>query len=45
MKVRANWSPKKNSLTAFFAANEKFADKVVIVEEDNPHVIDLLDRV
>jgi len=43
-KVRANWSAKTNSLTAFFAANKKFAKKVVIVEEDKPHVIDLLDK-
>jgi hypothetical protein len=45
VKVRANWSAKKNSLTAFFAANKKFAEKVVIVPPDNPHVIDLLDEV
>lgn len=44
-KVRANWSAKTNSLTAFFAANKKFAKKVVIVEEGKPHVIDLLDKV
>ena len=45
VKVRANWSPKKNSLTAFFAAHKKFAKKVVIVPEDEPHVINLLDEV
>jgi hypothetical protein len=45
VKVRANWSAKKNSLTAFFTANKKFAEKVVIVPPDNPHVIDLLDEV
>ena len=45
VKVRANWSPKTNSLAAFFAAHKKFADKVVIVEEAEPHVIDLLDAV
>jgi hypothetical protein len=45
VKVRANWSPKKNSLTAFFAAHKKFAKKVVIVSEDEPHVINLLDEV
>ena len=43
-KVRANWSPKKNSLAAFFAANKDFAKKVVIVDESKPHVIDLLDK-
>ena len=45
VKVRANWSAKKNSLASFFAANKKFAEKVVIVAEDEPHVIDLLDKV
>ena len=44
-KVRANWSVAKNSLTSFFAAHKKFAKKVVIVEEGEPHVINLLDEV
>lgn len=43
--VRANWSAKKNSLAAFFAAHKKFAKKVVIVAPDTPHVINLLDEV
>jgi hypothetical protein len=43
VKVRANWSAKKNSLTSFFAANKKFAEKVVIVDENKPHIINLLD--
>ena len=43
--VRANWSAKKNSLASFFAEHKKFAEKVVIVSEDEPHVIDLLDEV
>lgn len=45
VKVRANWSAKKNSLAAFFAAHKKFAKKVVIVDGAEPHVIDLLDKV
>ena len=45
VKVRANWSAKKNSLAAFFAAHKKFAEKVVIVPEGEPHVINLLDEV
>jgi len=45
VKVRANWSAKKNSLAAFFDAHKKFAEKVVIVDENEPHVIDLLDKV
>ena len=44
IKVRANWSPKKNSLTAFFADNKEFAKKVVIVDENEPHLINLLDE-
>ncbi|HSK63836.1 MAG TPA: hypothetical protein VK893_08350 [Pyrinomonadaceae bacterium] len=42
VKVRANWSAKKNSLAAFFAAHKKFGEKVVIVPDDKPHVINLL---
>lgn len=45
VKVRANWSAKKNSLASFFAAHKKFAKKVVIVDDSEPHVIDLLDKV
>ncbi len=45
VQVRANWSAKKNSLAAFFAAHRKFAKKVVIVPEDEHHVIKLLDEV
>ncbi|HEX5890564.1 MAG TPA: hypothetical protein VFY61_17765 [Pyrinomonadaceae bacterium] len=44
VKVRANWSAKKNSLGAFFAAHKKFAKKVVIVDEAEPHMINLLDE-
>jgi len=45
VKVRANWSPKKNSLAALFDANKKFAKKIVIVDENEPHLINLLDEV
>lgn len=45
VKVREDWSPEKHSLTAFFAAHQDFARKVSIVEEGNPHVIDLLAKV
>src|SRR5215213_1399074 len=45
VKVRANWSAKKNSLTAFFAAHKKFAEKVEIVPEGETHLINLLDEV
>jgi beta-lactamase superfamily II metal-dependent hydrolase len=43
-KIRPNWSPKKNSLAAFLAANKAFAKKVVIVDEKKPHLINLLDE-
>ena len=43
-KVRPNWSAKKNSLAAFLAANKAFAKKVVIVDENTPHLINLLDE-
>jgi hypothetical protein len=44
-KVRPNWSPKRHSLKAFFAANPDFADKVVIVGENETHLINLLDKI
>jgi hypothetical protein len=43
-KVREDWSPKKHSLAALFAANPDFAGKVSIVGDTEPHVIDLLDK-
>ena len=39
------WSPKKQSLKAFLAANKKFAKKIVIVDKTKPHLINLLDEV
>jgi hypothetical protein len=44
-RVRENWSAKKHSLDALFAANKKFAKKLRFVQADGPHVIDLLDKV
>jgi hypothetical protein len=44
-KVRPNWSPAKNSLRAFFDAHDGLEDKVKIVDEEKPHLIDLLDPV
>lgn len=43
VEVRENWSPAKHSLAALFAEHEDFAHKVSIVEEGQPHRIDLLD--
>ncbi|MGH7340597.1 MAG: hypothetical protein ACREKH_08925, partial [Candidatus Rokuibacteriota bacterium] len=45
VEVRPNWSPAKQSLAALFKAHERFAKKVKIVDADQPHLIDLLDRV
>lgn len=39
------WSPKKQSLAAFFAANKNFAKKVNIVSDTDPHLINLLDEI
>ena len=45
VRVRENWSPKEHSLTSFFVAHKDFAKKVSIVEDDKPHVINLLEEV
>jgi len=39
------WSPKKQGLVAFFDENPKFAKKVVIVDEEKPHLINLGDEI
>jgi len=45
-KVRENWSPKKHSLKAFFAANKEFAKKLSIIGgHGDPHVINLFDKI
>ncbi len=44
-KVRPDWSPEEHSLQALFDEHEDFGQKVSIVEEDQPHVIDLLEEV
>ena len=43
--VRKDWSHEEHSLTAFFDAHPDFFKKVSIVEDDTPHVIDLLEEV
>ena len=44
--MRADWSfDKTNALSTFFAAHQKFAQKLRTVDETAPHVIDLLDPV
>ena len=44
-KVREEWSAKEHSLAALFNDNPKFGDKVRIVDETKPHLINLLDPV
>jgi hypothetical protein len=44
-KIRADWSAKEQSLKTFFDQNPKFFDKVSFVEEEQPHMIDLLQEV
>lgn len=41
-KVREDWSPAEHSLQALFDEHPDFAQKVSIVEDDQPHVINLL---
>jgi len=45
LRVREDWSPKKHSLTSFFAEHEDFAKKLSIVEAEKPHIINLLEEV
>ena len=42
-KVRPDWSPANHSLASFLKTNESFAEKVQVVEEGEPHLINLLD--
>jgi hypothetical protein len=44
-KTGNDWSPEKHSLTSFFAKHEDFAKKVSILEEGEPHVINLLEDI
>lgn len=43
--VRKNWSDEEHSLRAFFSAHKGFAQKVTVVRETEPHVINLLEEV
>ncbi len=43
-KVRPDWSHEENSLQAFFNEHPDLAEKVSIVEEAEPHIIDLLEK-
>jgi beta-lactamase superfamily II metal-dependent hydrolase len=41
--VREDWSPRKHGLVAFFKDNPQMAEKLSIVEDGKPHLIDLLE--
>jgi hypothetical protein len=43
-KVRPNWSPAKHSLASLFKKNVGFTEKIRIVPEGKPHLINLLDE-
>ncbi len=43
-KVRANWSPAKHSLASLFKKHEGLTEKIRIVPEGKPHLINLLDE-
>lgn len=44
-KVRPDWSPEEHSLQALFDEHKDFAKKLSIVEDGEPHVINLLEEV
>lgn len=44
-EVRPDWSHEENSLEAFFKDQPSLANKLRIVEEGVPHIIDLLEKV
>ena len=44
-KVRSNWSPKMQSLEAFFADQRVPEARISIVDPDAPHLVNLLDAV
>jgi hypothetical protein len=44
-RVRSDWSPEEHSLGSLFDKHKDFGKKVSIVEDDRPHVIDLLEEV
>jgi hypothetical protein len=45
LKVRPEWSPEEHSLSALLAAHPRFADKIRVLAEGRPHLIDLLSEV
>ena len=45
IKVRSNWSPKTQSLEAFFGKQGVTEARISIVDPDAPHLVNLLDSV
>jgi len=44
-EVRPDWSPAEHSLAAYFDSRPDLAERVVVVDGQKPHLIDLLDPV
>ncbi len=44
-KVRANWSPKRHSLAAFFSDQRVPEARISVVDPETPHLVNLLDAV
>jgi hypothetical protein len=44
-KVRPDWSPEEHSLKSLFNKHKAFGEKVSVIENDEPHVINLLEEV
>lgn len=43
--IRPDWNPEEQSLTTFLQENPKFAEKIRIVPDGEPHLINLLEEV
>lgn len=44
-EIRPEWNPEEHSLAAVLENNEDFARKFRFVDKDEPHIIDLLERI
>jgi hypothetical protein len=44
-KIRPDWSPATQTITAFLEDNKSFSNKIHTVPEDEPYLIDLLEKV
>jgi hypothetical protein len=44
-KVRPDWSPAQQNIDVFLKSNPPFAEKIKTVRDDEPYLIDLLEKV